>query len=54
VQVERELRRMRVEAAEKLVGVVAVTALGRHAARRGVRVREQAERFQLGEHGANG
>ena len=39
----------RIEAAQQLVGVVAVAALGRHAARGGVRVREQAERLELGE-----
>ena len=34
VQVERERRRLRLQPVEQLVGVVAVAALGRHAARR--------------------
>ena len=39
---------------QQLVGVVAVAALGRHAPRGGVRMREQAERLELGELGADG
>ena len=54
VQVERELGRLRREPVQQLVGVVAVAALGRHAAGGGVRMRQQAERLELGELGAHG
>src|SRR5439155_26087519 len=49
-----ELRRVRVEPVQQLIGVVAVAALGRQAAGRGVRGGEQAEQFELGELGAHG
>ena len=48
-QVEREAAGLRVEPLEQPVGVVAVAALGRDAAGRGVRVREQPEPLELGE-----
>ena len=52
-EIEREGGRLRLELAEQLVGVVAVTALGRHASRRRVRMREQAEVLELRELGAD-
>jgi len=53
VQVERELGRLGIEPVEQLVRVVAIAALGRNAPRRGVGMREQAERLELGELGAD-
>ena len=55
VQVEREVgRRLRLRTLQQPVGVQPVAALGRNAAGRGVRMREQPQRFQLGELGAHG
>ena len=54
VQVERERPGPRLEALEQLVRVEAVAALGGDPTRRGVRVREQPERLELGELAANG
>ena len=48
-EVEREGSRLRLEAPEQLVRVVAVAALRRHAARRRVRMGEQPEVFELRE-----
>ena len=53
-EVERERRRLRLEVAEQLVGEVAVAGLGRDAPGRGVRMREEAERLELRQLGADG
>src|SRR5207248_1734395 len=46
-EVERELLRTRLQPVEQLVGVVAVALLRRHAAGRGVRMRQQTARLEL-------
>ena len=48
-QVERELGRPRLLPREQPVDVDAVAGLGRHAARRGVRMREQTAPLELGQ-----
>ena len=53
-EVERERPRARILPGEQLVGVEAVALLGRNAARRRVRMGEQASRFELRELVAHG
>ena len=54
VEIERECGTLRLEMPEQVVGEVAVAGLGRDAPGGGVRMREQPERLELGQLGANG
>ena len=53
-EIERERRRAPLDRVDELLRVEVVAALGRHASRRGVRMREQPEALELGQLAADG